>query len=262
MMHVKQIREVVEERRRDEAFDALDRLLELGPYNTEALKLKALLYAQKGQFQSENDMWRKVIEIDREDPDAINYFQRKHLEDNEYFYFSDELIGGGRRFLTYPRKLIRNAMLALAGCISFLLLSTLYTKYPLLQEPVIILPLFIFLVLIPWLFTVSTWFFSVRHISINKHGIVFKNYLGTRSIFWKDVHNLVITYNGQNQEDSLTLVIETNRKELPCIEVNLMPEKTIIRARHHFITAISSSFKEPSYSEREKLNTSDKIVLI
>ena len=51
MMHVKQIKNLVEAGESSRALEALDNLLALGPSNMEALKLKAYLLSQQGRFR-------------------------------------------------------------------------------------------------------------------------------------------------------------------------------------------------------------------
>ncbi|MDQ3235060.1 MAG: hypothetical protein M3Q07_24895, partial [Pseudobdellovibrionaceae bacterium] len=67
MKHVNQIRKIVEQGHLDEAHKAIEDLLELGPKNLEALKLKAALFEHVGRFEDEEHQWRRIIEIDNED---------------------------------------------------------------------------------------------------------------------------------------------------------------------------------------------------
>src|SRR4051812_29827081 len=120
MLHVKQIRAVIEAGEADQAHQALDQLLALGPNNTDALKLRASLLEHEGRFAAEAKIWEKIAVIDREDADAVAFLLRRQLEDREHFYFTDDVPGGGRRFMAYPRRLINHSALGLAGCVGFL----------------------------------------------------------------------------------------------------------------------------------------------
>ena len=97
MRHVKDIRILFEQGQQDEAFDAIDQLLSLGPNNLDALKLKALILSNRGQYREEAKLWEQIIELDNEDADAIYYFHKRYIEEREKFYFTDEIPTGGRQ---------------------------------------------------------------------------------------------------------------------------------------------------------------------
>jgi hypothetical protein len=118
MLHVKQIRDIVDAGQTDEAHDALDQLWALGPHNTEALKLRAKLFEYEGRFAEEGKVWERVGSIDREDPDAVSWHLRKQLEDREHFYFTDDIPGGGRKFMAYPRSLVNTSACSAASASS------------------------------------------------------------------------------------------------------------------------------------------------
>ena len=99
MMHVKQIRNMIDNGSYDEALSTIDNLLLLGPHNLDALKLKAFLLEGKGYFHDALRVWLHVAQVAPDDEDAIAYVQTKQLEDKEHYYFTDELPDGGRRFL-------------------------------------------------------------------------------------------------------------------------------------------------------------------
>ncbi|MEZ4743721.1 MAG: tetratricopeptide repeat protein [Bdellovibrionota bacterium] len=168
MKHVKEIREMLDHGQTSEAGEAIDILLELGPHNTEALKLKALIFQQQGRFNREYEIWERVVSIDPEDEDAITYFRLRHIEDREHFYFTDDLPGGGRRFLAYPSALIRATFLALVGCVVFLVFTRFTIHYPGLENPLVLLPVFVISVLIPWIGTILVWVKSLRSISLTQ----------------------------------------------------------------------------------------------
>ena len=135
MSHVAKIKSMLDQGEVNEAQDALENLLELGPNNVEALKLKAFLYMAQGRFNEEEKVWQKVFEVDQEDPDAIEFLQRKHMEDREHYYFTDILPEGGRRYLAYPRTLVNISLIGLIGCISFLLLTRLSDDFEFATSP-------------------------------------------------------------------------------------------------------------------------------
>ena len=94
MIHVKQIKTLVDSGQRDEALAAIENLLVLGPSNLEALKIKAFLMESAGKFEEEYKIWQRVLEVDSEDQEAMAYLFRKQMEDREHFHFSEKLQSG------------------------------------------------------------------------------------------------------------------------------------------------------------------------
>jgi tetratricopeptide (TPR) repeat protein len=246
MMHVKQIRDIIDEGRVDEAHDAIEQLLSLGPQNTEALKLRAMLYGQKGRFADEGKTWERILTIDNEDPDAINFFRMRHIEDREHFYFTDDLPGGGRRFIAYPKTLVRSTFGALLGCLSFLLATRLSLIFKGIDSPAVLLPMFLVMVVIPWLWTVIAWLRSIRHLSLTRERIEFSTRLKTLWLDWKAVEGVFLAHQFDQNSDRLVLVIVPKDPEQPVIEVDLSVESSAIRARTYLLKEITSLFREPT----------------
>src|SRR5947208_1480115 len=112
-MNVARIQQLAESGDIEGAHSALDSLLAMGPQNLEALKLRARLHEVAGRFNEEAKMWEKVAQIARDDDDLLDYLLRRQTEDRENFYFTDTLPGGGKRFLAFPRRMVRAATIGL-----------------------------------------------------------------------------------------------------------------------------------------------------
>lgn len=253
MLHVKDIRTIVEAGKSDEAHGALDQLLALGPNNTEALKLRARLYEYEGRFGEESKVWDKIATVDREDTDAATYLMRKQLEDREHFYFTDDIPGGGRRFMAYPRSLVNTSALGLAGCVAFLLVSRLSTRFEILADPVVMLCLFAVLVVLPWISIVMTYFTAIRHVSISAGGIAVCTRLRSLGFKWDDLEKVCLARSHGEGDNSLSLVLIPKDRSVAPIEVDFHLRSTAIRARTYLIREISRLFHEPEYTTREAL---------
>lgn len=254
MLHVKQIREIVEAGKNPEAHDALDQLLALGPNNTDALKLRARLFEIEGRFGDEARIWDKVGTIDREDPDAVTYFLRKQLEDREHFYFTDDIPGGGRRFLAYPRSLVNRSAMGLVGCIAFLLASQLSTRIPALGEPIVMLGMFALFVISPWIGIVATYISGIKSISLSPQGIDVATRLKVTSFKWDDVEKVCLARSAQGDEAFLSLVIMPKDRTVRPIEIDLNQGSTAIRARSYLVREIARLFSEPECVSRSTLD--------
>ena len=90
MKNLEDIRKIVDRGEYGEAFVALEELLEMGPYNIEALKLKSLLFHQQGRYPEEFQVWQQIIEYYPDDEDATEFFEKNYIEEKERFYFTEE----------------------------------------------------------------------------------------------------------------------------------------------------------------------------
>lgn len=253
MMHVKQIRSIVDTGKNDEAHAALDQLLALGPQNTEALKLRAQLFEYEGRFTDEAKVWDRIATIDREDEDAVGYLMRRQLEDREHFYFTDDVPGGGRRFMAYPKTLVTTSAWGLAGCVAFLLTSRLSQRFEFLADPSVMLSVFAVLVVLPWALIVYTYFTAIRHVSILNDSVVVATRLKSITIKWPDLDKVCVARSLTPDGNSLSLVLIPKDREHPPIEVDLHHRSTPIRARSYLVREISRLFNEPEYATREAL---------
>ena len=148
------IKKLIDEGKHDEANQEVEALLELGPNNVEAHKLKATIFSQRGYFNAEHYTWCKIMELAPEDPDVIDYFNYYYLEKKERFYFTDRMPEGGRRFFSLSKMLIEAIGTAFFGCIAFLVIYHEFNQSLLAHIPYSAYALLGVLVVIPWLFII------------------------------------------------------------------------------------------------------------
>lgn len=235
MRHVIKIKEMLDNGERDEAKNALETLLALGPGNMEALKLKARIFANEGRFNDEEKVWIRILEIDREDEDAIHYILRRQIEDREHYYFTDHVAGGGRRFLAYPRALVKISLMGLIGCISFLTLTRLSAQYPLLAQPAVILGAFCAMVMSPWVAIIYTYLRSLRTVTVSRQGVELTTRLKSFRFQWNELKQVILAHSTNHDEPHLQLVLVPVDTSHRTITVDLNEDSTSIRARTHLV---------------------------
>lgn len=255
MKHVNAIRQLLEEGQRAEAKGAIDDLLAIGPSNLEALKLKALLFSSEGRFEEEEKAWLRILEIDREDPDAIQFIIKKQIEDREHYYFTDDLAGTGRRFLAYPRLLIRISMLGLMGCVSFLMLTRILEAYPAYNRPEFILSAFGVMVISPWLGILWTYFRSVRSVSVTRRGMEISTRLRTFKFSWADLSIVSLAHSQDPNDPHLRLVLIPQSSKNRAIIIDLSEETSAIRARTYFVQELHHHCSNFTYDTFEGLSS-------
>jgi tetratricopeptide (TPR) repeat protein len=253
MKHVTQIRKIVEQGHLDEAHKAIEDLLELGPKNLEALKLKAALFEHVGRFEDEENLWRRIIEIDNEDEDAIQYFQKAQLEDREHYYFTDPLPGGGRRFLAYPRTLVSVSFIGLVGCVSFLLLTRANGQM-IVQSPMLLMGAFLLMVVSPWLAIVYLYVRTIRSINVTSAAIEVSTRFKTFRYAWPDIQQICLAHSGEPEEGELKLLILPREKNAPPMSIDFAEASSAVRARRHLIQEIRDHFQDIRYESMDSVS--------
>jgi tetratricopeptide (TPR) repeat protein len=260
MLHVKQIQSLADNGQAEQAYEALDQLLALGPKNTEALKIKARLLAHEGRFFDEGKIWEKIALIDHEDDDAIQYLLQRQIEERENFYFTDD-IPAGKRFLAYPKKLIKISMIGLGGCLVFLTGTRLSVSFPQLAEPVVTICLFVLCVLAPWFLIIWTFFKSLKWVLITHSALTISTRLKSFEWPWSKVRTLYLAHSYLDGVPPLSLIIVSTEEGEPTLEIDLTRETSSIRARAYLIHEMTRHFRQPVFIRREKIDFENKIIL-
>ncbi len=252
MRHVKDIQKIVDHGDSSEAHVALDELLDLGPNNIDALKLKARLYRYEGRFEKEVATWNQIISIDREDPDAIGYFLQKQIEDREFFYFTDaHSSGDGRRFLAYPRDMLSMVTFGLMGCMLFLISNKLTVVYAGLADPSILLGFLFLFVLLPWVFIIISYFKSLRYVGLSSKGLEIVTRVRTVKLLWQDVEKVFLVHGAPGENFGLSLVFLLKDRERPSVEIDINPATSVLRALPYFVKEVKKFFGEPTFIGNE-----------
>lgn len=259
MLHVKQIQSLADNGHAEQAYEALDQLLALGPKNIEALKIKANLLAFEGRFLEEGRVWEKIAQIDQEDEDAIQYFLHRQIEERENFYFTDD-IPAGKRFLAYPKKLIKISMLGLGGCLLFLIGTRLSLIYPFLEDPTITIGIFAVCVLFPWFLIIWTFFKSLKWVLVTQSALSIATRVKSFEWPWSKIQSIYLAHSYLPGDVPLALIIVSKEPQDPALEIDLTKENGSIRARAYLIHEISRLFQQPEFIKREKIDFAGKIV--
>jgi hypothetical protein len=258
MKNVAEIQNIAESGDLSGAHNALDALLTMGPRNIEALKLRARLYEVSGRFQLEAKVWDQISRIDREDDDLTQYVIRRQSEDSENFYFTDSLPGGGKRFIAFPRKVVRAAMIGLMGCMMFMVLARLSPTYPTLNHPLIMVSSFVFFVIAPWIAILTNYIKSLRHVSVTKAGLEIVTPFKKHSLAWTDVEQVYLAQDDSHDTFRLSLVVLSREPTIPTFELDFNENTTPIRARSYLVKEIMTAWGEPLYISRKSVDTSGR----
>lgn len=260
MKHVKAIEQLIDEGQVPEAYSSLEELLAIGPNNVQALKLLASLYVHEGRFDKEEESWRRIIDIDNEDEDAIEYFQKSQLEDREHYYFTDVLPGGGRRFIAYPRSLVNISLLGLLGCISFLILTRMSTEQEMLNSPIAVMLCFLILVLSPWVGIIYSWSKSLKSISITSDSLEVQTRFRNISYSWERLEKVTLAHSKNPNDEELRLVIipQDRNKDMPAVTIDFNEDTSSIRARRYLINEIRNFHQDVDYTILEEISLGKK----
>src|SRR5690606_9531918 len=206
--HVKQIEDIIDKGKTQEAHDALDQLLELGPNNTAALKLRAQLYSFEGRFADENRVWEKIAAIDSEDPDAVEYLLRRQMEDRDLVYFTDDIPRGGRRYLARSAKLTQSIMITVLSCMIFLLLYRQVENLPAaMADTRVMLLNFCLFVLGPAVLTLIIFARCLKAVTVDREGLCLATPMRKHKLVWDDIEKVVLARQIRGEHSYLSLVV-------------------------------------------------------
>ena len=203
MMNLKTIEQKLDEGSLEDAENAIEDLLALGPNNIAALKLKAQIFEHQGLFRKADQVWQTVGSIDSEDEEAFDYFQKLQMEVREHYYFTDVLPEGGKRYLAYPKSLVQISLIGLIGCISFLFLSESAQNYPAINQISILLGAFAILVLAPWLAIIYTYFTSLQAVEVEKKGLYVASRTRKLRLAWNEISAITLAYSADFNSSDL-----------------------------------------------------------
>ena len=253
-MHVKQITNLIQDGKTSEAEDALEQLLSLGPKNMDALKLKSAILSSQGRFDEELEIWTRILKTDNEDTDAINWVQERHLEEQEHRYFSDHVAGGGFHYLTYQRGLLRPMIFGLVGSLSFTFFTNAaVSQAPSLASSEIIITSFFFIVFLPLVFVIKAYLTTMHALHLDSSGICVSTRLKSYRYKWEELADVYLAFETTANKSDLALALIPKDPSVSAIEIDLNPDETSIRSRHHLVENITSTFKRPHPRQRETL---------
>ena len=232
----------------DEARGALDDLLALGPGNLEALKVKAAIFGSEGRFRDEEQIWHQILEANPEDEDAVEYVQQRQID----FYFTDDLPGGSRRFLAYPRALVKISLLGLIGCVSFLLLTKVAEQEKWSFGPELIFASFFFFVICPWIGILASWSTSLKNIVTGLDGLIIATRFKSYAYKWTELKSICLVYANNPLDPDLRLMFTPSDGSRPIL-VDLNEGSSSIKARTYLVNELSHYFPEITYSHEDQV---------
>lgn len=257
MKNLNAIKKIVTDGHFSEAHTALEDLLEMGPSNIEAIKLKAALFAHVGRFDEEEAAWRRVIEIDNEDEDAIEYYQGAQLEDREHYYFTDVLPHGGRRYLAYPKALMTVSFAGLVGCVMFLMLTRAGLGI-MSESPMLLLATFLATVITPWIAIIYMFVKTIRAIELTRDGIIVKTRVLTRMYPWKEIDQLVLAHSDDLETGKLSLVVKPKDPAMATVSIDFTPHTSAVRARRHLLAEVRDRFPALTHEASSRIHVDPK----
>lgn len=260
-MRVERIKKIIATGNLDLAHNELDTILDLGPSNIKALKLKASLLGAQGKFEEEKRIWVKVHDLDAEDLDSIRFLQRKQLEDREFFYFTDEL-PAGRKFLAYPKSVAVASLLGLLGCLFFFLLTHLATSYPLLATKGAVLTAFVCCIITPWVLIIYRYLTGLLFVVVTVDSIRIKSRLRSLEYRWEELSRVCLAHHRDQHMDRLLLVIVPRNSSAPAVKIDMSDSGSTLCARSYLIAEITKFCTGFEHTSSQHLNISNKNLIL
>lgn len=252
MNHANAIEKLIDQGEAVQAYAAIDNLLLLGPKNVGVLKLHARLLSEEGRFDEEAEVWLKVLKIDREDSDAINFFLNLQREDKEHFFFSEAIVTGGRKYLTFPKAFLRSALWGFFGCTGFLATAEIMAKNGFWANTAIVFGSFFILVVLPWIAIGYSLATSFKAVSITPDALVLHKRFRDITLPWAQLTDICIAFSRYPDKERLGVMAFSKTSEGRPYFLNL-DRKASIRARSHFLRDLATAAGGLRISEYHKV---------
>ena len=245
---------MIEQGQYDAALSNIENLLLLGPHNLDALKLKAFFMEGKGYFHDALRVWLEIAQIAPDDEDALAFVQTKQLEDKEHYYFTDELPDGGRRFMAYPRSLLKISLWGLVGCLLFLFGVRFAESQSMALTPLYMSLSFLVLVIAPWVAIFYVYFRAIHSITLSYTGIAVATRLKSYIFSWAELEQVSFAHKLHPEKPTLFLVLMPKNREARPIVIDLSDDATAIKARTHLPTEVKKFCAKVTFDELGQLD--------
>lgn len=230
-----------------EAQLALELFLSFGPNNLQALKLKALLYSQKGLFQKEYETWVQIANLAPEDLDTHDYFDLHFLEEKEKFYFTDVVPGGGRRFLLHPRALLEACAAGFVSCLIFLLVGQLPLLSYFLAIPRVSFLFITLFVVLPWIGILHAYLKMPGDVWVTSRGFAMSTRLKKMEFPWHTVSEILVVHTPLKHSFSLEVLVIPKEKSRAPLRIDISRDRSIVKARRFFLAEILNHYPNVTY---------------
>jgi hypothetical protein len=257
MIHVEEIRKLVSAGQLQEAEQHVDSLLLIGPKNTQALKLKAQLLQLEGRFEEQAKIWQQIANIDPEDFDTIMYFQKKFVDEREHFYFTEDSLGGGRRFLAVPRSTIKKGFIGMIGCVLFLMMPRLAMEFPQYIGDREVFMVFGLFVVVPWISLLYTYALSLRWVEVSTEEIRLIGRFRNIRLAWGDLKSITVCHSLE-YPDYLGVILTPAQEKSKSLFLNLSDNDSAVKAKSYFIAELRKHYSDVHFKAYEHLQNIPK----
>ena len=241
-----QLRQYAESGDHKKAHDSIDEILALGPHNIHALKWKGDLFHLEGRFMDARGFWRKVLDVDSEDVEALKFFEKLSLEDREAFYFTESTPDGGRRFFMYPRELIAACVGGLLGCSIFLVFTAYIYRMMMFSSGMLAMVSFLGCVALPWLWIVYAYLRTLKEVTVDHEGCCFAYRLTQIRLNWDEVAEVFLAHSRCHGEALLEMIFLPKGEGQQPRVLDLSEHSSNLRARAYFVGEVARVFKSPT----------------
>ena len=236
MKHLKEARILLEQGDSAGTMDIVENLLSLSPRNTEALKIKAFILDSWGRFDDSLALLHALGKLSSSEEELYAELDKRIDEDRESLIYS-RLTPEGRWYFQFSPLQMFISLIGLMGCFLFLITSPSFFENASAPLTSGLLLSFLTLVVIPWVLLLILNMQGIKKILVGLTGI---------HVFY-----------GLN-EDYLHLIVYSKTTREALLDFDISKNKSVIRARRHFVRLILSYIDTVSYVPRGKATEYDK----
>lgn len=257
MKHLKDAKKLLEIGDSLGAMEIVENLLSFSPKNTEALKIKSFILDSWGRFDESLAILHLIGKLSSSEEDPYEELDKRIEEDRESLIYS-RLTPEGRWYFQFSPLQMFISLVGLVGCFLFLFTSPSFFEGSVNSLSLRLLISFLLLVMLPWTLLLILNLQGIKKILVGLTGIQVFYGMKKIELSWEQLGSVVIEYDTNLNSDYLRMIFYSKSTREALLNFDISKNKSVVRARRHFVRLVLSYIDTVSYVPRGKATDFDK----
>lgn len=257
MKHLKDAKILLEQGDSAGAMEIVENLLSFSPKNTEALKIKSFILDSWGRFDESLAILHLLGKLSSFDEEPYEELDKRIEEDRESLIYS-RLTPEGRWYFQFSPLQMLVSLVGLMGCFLFLITSPSFFEKSSTSLSSGLVFSFLSLVMFPWIMLLILNLQGIKKILVGLGGIHVFYGLKKTVYTWEQMGSVVIEYDTNLNSDYLHMIVYSKTTREALLDFDISKNKSVVRARRHFVRLVLSYIDTVSYVPRGKATEFDK----
>lgn len=246
MRHIRDAQKKIDEGNSAEAMAIVENLLGLASRNPDALRMKSEILDSWGRFDESLHILKKLSQVGNLSNESIHALENCALEEKEAFVYS-ELTPEGRWYYAFPRAQVWIALFGFLGCGIVLLMSPHWLSLG-IDGVQTLLSAFAIFVVLPCLGLIGVHCIGIKKILVGPEGLRVCKRFSKKTIPWASCRQAVVEHDNDRKAHHLKVhLYDTVGSKIPMVSLDISRDKSVVKARRHFLRNVLSHIDVVSY---------------